>query len=425
MRKGRSALILVVVAVVVAASACSLPAVSTPTPTPTPMAALPTATPVPTPTAIVLPTPTPTMPPTSTTAPPTATPVSVVKPANAPEAQVEPANALEAQVEAVYDEAGPSVVHVTSQVITYDFFMQPIPQEGTGSGFVYDTEGHIVTNYHVVADAESVSVALAAGGVYTATIVGMDSSNDLAVLRIEAQGLPDPIPLGDSGQLRVGQFVVAIGNPFGLDRTLTVGVISALSRVIESPDSRFIGQAIQTDAAINPGNSGGPLLGLQGRIIGVNAQIVSPSQASAGIGFAIPVNTVRRVVPQLIAQGHYPHPSLGITVLRFEAEGAQLLREAGMEVPVDKGLLVAEVAAGSPAATAGIHAGDRVVSIGNAQIPVGGDIVTAVNGTPVTTFQELTVYLESETQVGDTIEVTIIRDGREMTVKVTLAERSE
>jgi S1-C subfamily serine protease len=302
--------------------------------------------------------------------------------------------------------------------------MQAIPQEGTGSGFVYDTEGHIVTNYHVVADAESVSVALAAGGVYTATIVGMDSSNDLAVLRIEAENLPDPIPLGDSDQLRVGQFVVAIGNPFALDRTLTVGVISALSRVIESPDSRFIGQAIQTDAAINPGNSGGPLLDLEGRVIGVNAQIVSPSQASAGIGFAIPVNTVRRVVPQLIARGHYPHPWLGVSLLPFEAEGARLLREAGMEVPVDKGLLVAEVTPDGPAAKAGIRAGDRVVSIGNAQIPVGGDIITAINGESIADFQELTVYLESETQVGDTVEVTIIRDGQEMTVKVTLAERS-
>ena len=157
----------------------------------------------------------------------------------------------------------------------------------------------------------------------------------------------------------------------------------------------------------------------------MNAQIVSPSQASAGIGFAIPVNTVRRVVPQLIAQGHYPHPWLGVSILRFEAEGAQLLREAGMEVPVDAGLLVAEVTAGGPAATAGIHAGDRVVSIGNARVPVGGDIITALNGKPIASFEELTVYLETETQVGDTVEVTIIRDGREMTVKVTLAERSE
>jgi S1-C subfamily serine protease len=392
MRKDQIALILTVVVLVTSVLACSLPAVSA-----------------------LAPTPTPTVPPTPTAAPPQATPVSAA----------EPANALEAQVETVYDQAGPAVVHITSRVITYDVFMQPVPQEGTGSGFVYDTEGHIVTNYHVVADAESVSVALAAGGVYTATIVGTDSSNDLAVLRIGAEDLPDPVPLGDSDQLRVGQFVVAIGNPFGLDRTLTVGVISALSRVIESPDSRFIGEAIQTDAAINPGNSGGPLLDLEGRVIGVNAQIISPSQASAGIGFAIPVNTVRRVASQLIAQGHYPHPWLGVSVLPFEAEGAQILREAGMDVPVDEGLLVAEVVSGSPADKGGIRAGGQVVSIGNTRIPVGGDIITAINGTPVANFQELTVYLESETQVGDEVEVTLIRDGQEMKVKATLAERPE
>jgi S1-C subfamily serine protease len=392
MCKGHFALTLTVVVLVASVLACSLQAVPTPAPTPTPTA-----------------------PPTPTAAPSQTTPVSAV----------EPANALEAQVEAVYDEAGPAVVHITSRVIAYDVFMQPTPQEGTGSGFVYDTEGHIVTNYHVVADAESVSVALAAGGVYTATIVGTDSSNDLAVLRIEVENLPDPIPLGDSDQLRVGQFVVAIGNPFGLDRTLTVGVISALSRVIQSPDSRFIGEAIQTDAAINPGNSGGPLLDLKGRVIGVNAQIISPSQASAGIGFAIPVNTVRRVASQLIAQGHYPHPWLGVSVLPFEAEGAQILRDAGMEVPVDKGLLVAEVVSGSPAAKAGIRAGDQVVSIGNTRVPVGGDIITAINGEPIADFQELTVYLETETQVGDEVEVTLIRDGQEMKVPLTLAERPE
>jgi len=392
MCKGHFALTLTVVVLVASVLACSLQAVPTPAPTPTP-----------------------TTPPTPTAAPSQTTPVSAV----------EPANALEAQVEAVYDQAGPAVVHITSRVIAYDVFMQPTPQEGTGSGFVYDTEGHIVTNYHVVADAESVSVALAAGGVYTATIVGTDSSNDLAVLRIEVENLPDPIPLGDSDQLRVGQFVVAIGNPFGLDRTLTVGVISALSRVIQSPDSRFIGEAIQTDAAINPGNSGGPLLDLKGRVIGVNAQIISPSQASAGIGFAIPVNTVRRVASQLIAQGHYPHPWLGVSVLPFEAEGAQILRDAGMEVPVDKGLLVAEVVSGSPAAKAGIRAGDQVVSIGNTRVPVGGDIITAINGEPIADFQELTVYLETETQVGDEVEVTLIRDGQEMKVPLTLAERPE
>jgi S1-C subfamily serine protease len=392
MRKGHFALTLIAVLLVVSALAYSLSAVR---------AAVPTLAP--------------TVPPTPTAAPAQTTPVPAA----------EPANALEAQVEAVYDEAGPSVVHITSRVITYDFFMQPVPQEGTGSGFVYDTEGHIVTNYHVVADAESVSVALATGGVYTATIVGTDSSNDLAVVQIKAENLPAPIPLGDSEQLRVGQFVVAIGNPFALDRTLTMGVISALSRVIQSPDSRFIGEAIQTDAAINPGNSGGPLLDLEGRVIGVNAQIISPSQASAGIGFAISANTVRRVVPQLIAQGHYPHPWLGISALPFDSQGAQIIRKAGMKVPVDQGLLVAEVTSGDPAAKAGIRGSDRLVSVGNVQVPVGGDIITAINGTSIANFQELTVYLETETQVGDTVEVTLIRDGQEIKVSVTLAERPE
>jgi S1-C subfamily serine protease len=392
MRKNQVALTLTVVVLVTSVLAYSLPAVGAAVPTPAP-----------------------TVPPTPTAAPAQTTPVSAA----------EPANALEAQVEAVYDEAGQSVVHITSRVITYDFYMQPVPQEGTGSGFVYDTEGHIVTNYHVVADAESVSVALAAGGVYTATIVGTDPSNDLAVVSIEVEDLPDPIPLGDSEQLRVGQFVIAIGNPFALDRTLTMGVISALSRVIQSPDSRFIGEAIQTDAAINPGNSGGPLLDLEGRVIGVNSQIISPSQASAGIGFAISANTVRRVVPQLIAQGHYPHPWLGISALPFDSQGAQIIRKAGMKVPVDQGLLVAEVTSGGPAAKAGIRGSDRSVSIGNVQVPVGGDIIVAINGKPIADFQELTVYLETETKVGDKVEVTLIRDGQEMKVSVTLAERPQ
>jgi S1-C subfamily serine protease len=351
---------------------------------------------------------------------PTAAPVQIT-----PASPTEPGDALEAQVEAVYAEAAQSVVHITSRVIAHDFFMQPVPQEGTGSGFVYDPQGHIVTNYHVVENAESVSVHLASGAVYTATIVGSDPSNDLAVLSIDAQNLPRPIPLGDSEQLRVGQFVAAIGNPFGLDRTLTVGVVSALSRIIQSPDSRFIGEAIQTDAAINPGNSGGPLLDLEGRIIGVNSQIVSPSQASAGIGFAISANTARRVVPQLIAQGHYPHPWLGVSGLHFDSQGAEVLRKAGMEVPVDQGLLVAEVTPGSPAAQAGIHTGDQTVSVGNTRVPVGGDIITAIDGTPITSNQELIVYLETETHIGDTVDVTLIRGGKEMDMSVTLTERPE
>jgi S1-C subfamily serine protease len=387
MAKNRVAITLVLVALATAGVACAVPGVTSPTPQPTP---------------------------TPSTVAPQVTPVPV-----------QPANELEAQVEAVYSEAAPAVVNVTSRIITYDFFMQAVPQEGTGSGFIYDIEGHIVTNYHVVENAESVSVALTTGETYVATVVGADPSNDLAVLRTEAETLPAPIPLGDSDRLRVGQFVIALGNPFGLNFTLTVGVISSLGRVIQSPDGRFIGEAIQTDAAINPGNSGGPLLDLEGRVIGVNAQIISPSQASAGIGFAIPANTVRRVVPQLIAQGRYPHPWLGVQILEITPQRASALREAGADVSVDEGVLVVEVVPGSPAAAAGIRGGDREVQIGNARVLVGGDVITAINGQPVATSQELTVYLESETQVGDTVEVTLMRGRQEMTVSVTLAERPQ
>ncbi|HUX75737.1 MAG TPA: trypsin-like peptidase domain-containing protein [Anaerolineae bacterium] len=364
------------------------------------------------PTALPAPTPTP-VPATPTTAPP-----------QVPALTEEPANALEGQVVAVYESAAPAVVNISTVVIAYDFFMRPVPQEGgTGSGFVYDAEGHIVTNYHVVENAEELSVTLADGEVYPAEIVGVDPSNDLAVVRIDVENLPQPVALGDSDGLRVGEFVVAIGNPFGLERTLTVGVISSLGRVIESPDGRFIGEAIQTDAAINPGNSGGPLLDLEGRVIGVNSQIISPSRASAGIGFAVPVNTVKRVVPQLIAQGRYAHPWLGVQPLGLTPERAQAFREAGMDVPVDEGLLMIEVIPGGPADRAGIRGGDRIVQLGNVQLPLGGDIVTAINGQAVDDLQELTVYLETRTQVGDTVEVTIFRDGVEQNVRVTLAER--
>lgn len=356
---------------------------------------------------------------------PPATPTPVPPPTPTP-ASEELVNALEAQVVAVYELTGPAVVNITSVSYAYDFFMRPVPQEGTGSGFIYDAKGHIVTNYHVVENAEELSVTLADGRVYPATVVGVDPSNDLAVIHIEADDLPEPITLGDSDDLRVGQFVVAIGNPFGQAGTLTVGVISALGRIIESPDGRFIGEAIQTDAAINPGNSGGPLLDLQGRVIGITSQIVSPSRANAGIGFAVPVNTVQRVVPQLIVQGRYAHPWLvGAALVPFSVQGARVLREAGMDIPMDQGLLVTEVTPGSPVAAAGIRGGDRIVPVGRYRLLVGGDIITAINGEPITDIKGLTVYLETETRVGDTVEVTIIRDGEQQTVQVALAERPQ
>lgn len=337
----------------------------------------------------------------------------------------EPVDALEGRVTQIYEQTRGAVVNITNRSIAYDFFMQPVPQEGTGSGFVYDAEGHIVTNYHVVENAQELVVTLADGRSFPAQVVGTDPSNDLAVIGIQADNLPAPIPLAENVSLRVGQFVIAIGNPFGLEGTMTMGIISSLGRVIQSPDGRFIGEAIQTDAAINPGNSGGPLLDLEGRIIGVNSQIVSASGASAGVGFAVPVSTVQRVVPQLIAQGHYNHPWLGIQMLDITPAFAKLLRDAGMTVPVDQGVLVVSVITDGPAAKAGIQGGDHTARFGTVNLPIGGDIITAINDTPVTTLQALTVYLEDNTQVGQTVQITLLRDGQTQTIPVVLAERPQ
>ncbi len=341
------------------------------------------------------------------------------------ENETEAVNALETQVISVYETVSPAVVNITNRGYAYDVFMRAVPQEGTGSGFVYDAQGHIVTNYHVVENAEELLVTLAGGQVYKAEIVGTDPANDLAVIRIDAGALPEPVTLGDSDGLRVGQFVLAIGNPFGLEQTLTTGVVSALGRVIESSDGSFIGEAIQTDAAINPGNSGGPLLDLEGRVIGITSQIISASGTSSGVGFAVSSNTVQSVAPELIANGYYPHPWLGIQMLTLTPATAEVLREAGMNVPVDTGLLVIEAVEGAPADKAGIRGGTRVVRTGRYQIPLDGDIIIAVNGEQVNDFQELTVYLETQTTVGDTVELTIIRDGEEKTVTVALEERPQ
>ena len=364
----------------------------------------------------------------TTTPPPTPVPPATVIPlataVPTPALQVSTVSDLEGKVIAVYDSASPGVVNITNRQVAYDFFMQPVPEEGTGSGFVYDREGHIITNYHVIEGAEELSVTMPDETVVTAQVVGSDPSNDLAVLKVNVPADQlHPISLGDSQNLRVGQFVVAIGNPFGLERTLTTGVVSALGRVIESPDQRFIGEIIQTDAAINPGNSGGPLLDLSGRVIGVNTAIFSPSQASAGIGFAVPVSSVRRVVPELIANGYYAHPWLGVRLLDVTPEWVDVLRQAGMDVPVTEGVLLIEVVAGAPANQAGLRGGQRQVQVGNGILPVGGDIITALDGEPIASTQELTLFLDTRTQIGQTIQVTLIRDGQELTLPATLTER--
>jgi S1-C subfamily serine protease len=335
------------------------------------------------------------------------------------------ANELETQVIAIYELASPSVVNITNRSYVYYRFMGAVPEEGTGSGFVYDAEGHIVTNYHVIENAQELLVTLANGQVYEAQVVGSDPNNDLAVIQIDAgEGLPEPLVLGDSDKLRVGQFVLAIGNPYGLQQTLTTGVVSALGRVIEgAEDNSFIGEAIQTDAAINPGNSGGPLLDLQGRVIGVNSQIISPSGASSGIGFAVSANTVQRVVPELIGQGYYAHPWLGADMMPLTSSVARVLREAGLDVTAESGLLVLNATTGGPADESGIQGGSRWVRLGRYQLRVGGDIITAIDGQPTADLETLTVYLETETAVGGTVNLTIQRGDQELTIPVTLEEQ--
>jgi len=335
--------------------------------------------------------------------------------------------ALEQEIIEVYENVGLGVVNITNRSYGYDFFMRPVPQEGSGSGIVYDGEGHIITNYHVIEDATELLVTLPDETTVTAQVVGTDPSNDLAVLRVDAPPeLLHPIPLGQSDNLRVGQFVVAIGNPFGFERTLTVGVVSALGRVIESPDERFIGEIIQTDAAINPGNSGGPLLDLSGQVIGVNTAIFSPSQASAGIGFAVPVDTVRRVVPELIARGYFPHPWMGLSyVWDLNSDRAHILREVGMDVPVEEGLLLLEVAPDSPSAAAGLRGGQEQVRLGRTILLIGGDILTAIDGESVATARDLLRFLDTRTAVGQTIQVNVWRDGQELIIPVTLTEQPQ
>jgi S1-C subfamily serine protease len=346
---------------------------------------------------------------------PTNTPTSV----SASSVDLEPGEQI---IINVYKKAAPSVVNIKTQVLQWDFFFGVYPEEGAGSGFVYDKEGHIVTNYHVVEGAQSIEVSFGEDLSVPAEVVGTDPLNDLAVLKVDVP--PDklvPVELGDSSTLQVGQWAIAIGNPFGrFERTLTVGVVSALNRTLELESGRIIRNLIQTDAAINPGNSGGPLLDSKGRVIGVNTAIVSPSRASAGVGFAIPVNVLKRVVPELIAYGRYRHPWLGVVGYTITPTLARRLN-----LPVDQGVLVAQVYRGSPAHKAGIRGAKDQLVIGSRIILVGGDIITAIDNTPIKGMDFLNAYLEDNTQVGQTVELSILRDGKPLKVKVVLEEEPQ
>jgi S1-C subfamily serine protease len=358
--------------------------------------------------------------------PPPAEEVAPEPPPANPPAAVTQANLLEDQVIKVFETAGPGVVNITSRSISYDFFLRAMPQEGSGSGFVFDEAGHIVTNFHVIEGANELYVTFFDETRVPAQIVGFDPSNDLAVVKVDVS--PDllrVLPLGDSERLKVGRFLIAIGNPFGLQQTLTTGVVSSLGRIIEGPDGRFIGEIIQTDAAINPGNSGGPLLDLDGRVVGVNSAIISPSGASAGIGFAITVGTVKRVVPELISRGRYAHPWLGVELWNVSANLAARLNRAGVRTPGGGGVMIAGLVSRGPAATGGLRGPSQVGLLGNLRVPIGSDFILALDGEPVSTDRDITVFLETKRRVGDGIKVTVWRDGRVLDVDVTLGERPD
>jgi putative serine protease PepD len=319
---------------------------------------------------------------------------------------------------AVYEKVADGVVNITSIAIQLDFFFNPFPTQGSGSGSIIDLKGHILTNHHVVADSQKLEVTLADGSKWPAKLVGSDPDNDLAVIKINApKEKLKVIPMGDSRNLRIGQKVLAIGNPFGLERTLTTGVISSLGRTIRSEGGYLIEDVIQTDAAINPGNSGGPLLNSDGEIIGINSAIISPSGGSVGIGFAIPVNTAKRVIPELISKGYVSYPWIGATIQSLIPEVAKYLK-----LKVERGAMIAEVVKGGPADKAGIRGGNQRIQVGNIIVIVGGDIVVRVNQHEVKTHDDLIRYIR-EKRPGDSILLKVYRKGDFIDVKVTLGER--
>src|SRR5271154_1337628 len=283
---------------------------------------------------------------------------------------------------AVYKKNIPSVVNVTSRAMTFDFFYGLVPQEGQGSGFVIDKDGHILTNYHVIAEARQVEVTLHNRKKYKATIVGTDKSHDLAIVQIKAPDL-QPMTLGDSTNLQVGQKVYAIGNPFGLAGTLTRGIVSSI-RQVQEPDGLQIEEAIQTDAAINPGNSGGPLLNWHGEVIGINTLIASSVGQSAGIGFAIPVNTAKAVLNDLMTLGRVRRPALGVSTIPITPGLADQ-----MGLAADYGLLIVQVVPGGAADHAGLQGGTERAYLGNTPIMVGGDLIIAIDGQDVQDEQDL------------------------------------
>jgi S1-C subfamily serine protease len=317
----------------------------------------------------------------------------------------------------VYRKNIPSVVNVTSRSVAFDFFYGVVPQEGQGSGFVIDKDGHILTNYHVVADARQVEVTLHNRKKYKATVIGTDAAHDLAVIQIKA---PDLVPavMGDSRNLQVGQKVYAIGNPFGLAGTMTRGIVSSI-RPVREPNGATIDEAIQTDAAINPGNSGGPLMNWHGEVIGINTMILSSVGQNSGVGFAIPINTAKAVLNDLMTLGRVRRPALGVRTIPINSE---LADEMGL--PVDYGLLIVQVIPGGSADRAGLHGGNERAYLGSTPIMLGGDLIVAIDGENIEDEDTLAEMMNNH-RAGDTVKVTIYRNKKKMDVTVPLGEARE
>jgi S1-C subfamily serine protease len=318
---------------------------------------------------------------------------------------------------AVYRKNIGAVVNITSRVMTFDFFYGTVPQEGQGSGFVIDKEGHILTNYHVIENARDVWVTLHNRKKYRATIVGTDRAHDLAIVQIRSADL-QPMTLGDSTNLQVGQKVYAIGNPFGLSGTLTRGIVSSI-RQVQEPDGMVIEEAIQTDAAINPGNSGGPLLNWHGEVIGINTMIASSVGQSAGIGFAIPINTAKAVLNDLVTLGRVRRPALGVRTIPIDPE---LAEEMGLAA--DYGLLIVQAVQGGAADRAGLRGGSERAYLGNTPIMTGGDLIIAVDGKRIQSQQDLAQVMNNH-RAGDTVVVTIYRGKQKIDLNVVLGEARE
>ena len=317
----------------------------------------------------------------------------------------------------IYEAVNASVVNITNIALTYDFFLNPIPSQASGSGSIISKQGHILTNTHVVKDAKRLVVTLSDGSKWSAKLVGADPVTDLAIIQIKAPpGRLTIIPMGTSDKLRPGQKVLAIGNPFGLERTLTTGIISAIRKHIKTDESEME-EVIQIDAAINPGNSGGPLIDSNGKMIGINTAIFTPSGGSVGIGFAVPINTALNILNELIEKGYVAYPWLGVETQALVPEVAKALK-----LPVSHGVMVARISRGGPAHRAGIRGGNQRVEIGNAIFIIGGDIIVALDGISFKTGEEFHEILKSK-KPGDRIILTIWRGQTKRELSVRLGER--